>query len=393
MRRARTIRGCATAAIAVSLLLVVTWTVPRHWCGRHAASFYEADEARWVALGDEVVRWTDVDSDDFDTGSERFDGEWAFVACQMTILGLGQVIDEDPDHRDRYLPAMQTCAEAMQREGALAFGTRAWGGEEGLALLDRDRGHAYLGYLALALGVLREHDPDTPHAEVHEALIEALVRRVDAAPHGLVETYPGEAYPADMSAVIGAIGQHAELTGTDRADWLAAWSKLLRDQYQDPRSHLLYQALDPHTGEPLDQPRGSGTALAIYFLHWADPELSRELHVWLNRQCYRFPAGLGFGAIKEYPPSAAGGYGDVDSGPVILGYGTSATGFALSGARLHHHRETYVGIFRTAFLIGAPVQREGRYNFATGGPLGNAILLAMLTAPTLATEPLEESLD
>ncbi len=388
MERSRAIRGCLAAAVAAPLLLGVTWTVPRHGCGRHAASWYEADEARWVSLADEVVRWTDVDAGDFDTGSERFDGEWAFVACQMTILGLGQVIDEHPAQRERYLPAMQTCAEAMQREGALAFGTRAWG-EAGLETLESDRGHAYLGYLALALGVLREHDPDTPHAALHDALVEALVRRVDAAPHGLIETYPGEAYPTDTSAVIGAIGQHAALTGTDRADWLAAWSKLLRDQHQDPTSHLLYQAIDPATGVPIDQPRGSGTALAIYFLSWADPELSHELYVWLRRQCYRFPAGLGFGAIREYPHSAPGGGGDVDSGPVILGYGTSATGFALAGARLHGDRETYTGLYRTASLVGAPVQRHGRTTFATGGPLGNAILLAMLTAPRL--DPAQEA--
>jgi hypothetical protein len=368
--------------IAVSLLLVVTWTVPRHWCGRHAAAYYEADEETWLALGDEVARWTDVDSGDFQTGDERFDGEWAFVTCQMTILGLGQIIDEYPEHRQRYLPAMRQCGDAMQSPGALSFGTRAWG-QEGLSSLESDQGHAYLGYLALALGVLREHDPGTPHAAVHDQLIEALVRRVDASDSRMFETYPDEAYPTDMSAVIGAIGQHAALTGTDRDEWLQAWSGTVRERYVDPDSGLLYQAIDPLSGDPRDQPRGSGTALAIYFLSFADPDLSSELHRSLTGQCFRSPAGLGFGAIREYPPSAAGGFGDIDSGPVVFGFSTSGTGFALAGARLHQDRRTYVGITRTAHLFGVPIHRDGRTRFVTGGPLGNAILLAMFTAPQL----------
>jgi hypothetical protein len=296
----------------------------------------------------------------------------------MTVLGLGQVIDEFPDRRDRYLGAMRACAAAMQTDAALSFGTQAWG-EEGLASLDTGHGHAYLGYLALALGVLRQHDPDAPEVAIHDGLIEALYARVSASASLTIETYPGEAYPADMAAVIGAIGQHARVTGVDRSDFLSRWSANTRDRFVDPESGLLYQSVDPVTGEPSGEPRGSGTAIAVYFLSYADPELSARLYESLADECYREPLGLGFGGVREYPPGTSG-VGDVDSGPVVFGFGTSATGFSLAGARMNGDQRAYRGVFRTAFLLGVPVRHAGRWRYLTGGALGNAIMLAMLTA-------------
>ncbi len=93
--------------------------------------------------------------------------------------------------------------------------------------------------------------------------------------------------------------------------------------------------------------------------------------------------------MREYARGTVG-RGDVDSGPVVFGVSTSATGFALAGARLHGDRETYEALFRTASLCGAPLRGGGRHRFLVGGSLGNAILLAMMTAGP-ATELAERS--
>ncbi len=356
----------------MALLAAFAWTVPRLWCGRHAKAFLEGGEAMWTAIADEVARQDVPEPSDFTTGSERFDGEWAFATCQMTIMGLGQVIRALPGKREKYLPAMRECARAMQTPQMLEFASAAWG-EEGLSALEGSNGHAYLGYLALALGVLREHDPGCPEVAVHDDLVDALERRLEASASGVIETYPGEAYPADVSAVVGSIGQRAG------ADAVQRWSHLAREKLVDPDTGLLFQSVDPVTAEPRGVPRASGTALAIYFLSFADPGLSEDLYEALVRQGYREPLGLGFGTVREYPEGTFG-IGDVDSGPVILGFGTSATGFALAGARIHGDGRVYRGIFRSAVLAGCPVRRQGRWRWMTGGAIGNAILLAMLTA-------------
>ena len=373
------------AATALVLLVLPALVVPRLWCGRGASALFDGDAGSAAPLAREVASWMvgGVDAGQFSTGSARFAGEWALGTHQMALLGLGQAILQQPDLRDALQPAMDAGATRLAEPSMRAFGTVAWG-EDGLRSLDSDHGHAYLGYLDLALGMHRLVDPDTPLAGLHDELTVALARRLSEAPHATIETYPGETYPPDVCAVAGAIGLHGRVTGTDHGEVLARWSRTFRDHHVDPNSGLLVQAVDGHSGVSLDRPRASGTALGAYFLAFADPDLSADLFEALRDQCDI--AVLGFGGMREYARGDQGGHGDVDSGPVVLGIGMSATGFALAGARIHRDRPIYTRLYRTAFLFGAPVQRQDRRSFVTGGPLGNAILLAMLTAgPGTAT--------
>jgi len=64
----------------------------------------------------------------------------------------------------------------------------------------------------------------------------------------------------------------------------------------------------------------------------------------------------------------------------VFGFGLSPTGFLIGGARLHRDNSTFRSLYATAHLCGAPVIRKDKFNYVTGGPLGDAILFAMLTA-------------
>ncbi|MCE7895132.1 MAG: hypothetical protein DYH12_36430 [Sorangiineae bacterium PRO1] len=88
---------------------------------------------------------------------------------------------------------------------------------------------------------------------------------------------------------------------------------------------------------------------------------------------------FGFGGIREYP-SGFDGLGDVNAGPIVLGVSVGATGFGLGAARAHRQDELFVELYRTAALFGVPASRGAERPFAIGGALGNALLLAMLTA-------------
>jgi len=324
--------------------------------------------AHWVEVG--------VDASNFHTGGARFDGEWALGTYQMAALGLGQVALTHPELADELRPAVADAANALLEPDLRSFGTAAWG-DDALDALETDQGHAYMGYLNMALGMHRLLEPDTELAGVHDALTDALARRLAASDTALIETYPGEAYPVDVASVAASIALHARATGTDRDAMLAAWGAQYRELYVDPDSGLLIQAADPATGDAWDRPRGSGTALAVYFTAFVDAELSADLYGGLVRSSKVTP--LGYGGMREYARGTPG-WGDVDSGPVVFGVGTSATGFALAGARLHGDEPTYRALFRTASLCGAPIRAGGRHRFLVGGSLGNAILLAMMTA-------------
>jgi hypothetical protein len=381
----RLVRMLVVAAVTVG----VTAIVPRWWCGRDADAFLARTSPEQVALAREVARWVTtegVDASSFSTGSARFDGEWAMGTYQMAALGLGQVVLANPDLRDELLPALDMCIDQLLRPEIRRFGTAAWG-DDGLADLEGGRGHAYLGYTALALSMDRLVRPDSPHARLNDRLVEALARRIDASPTLLFETYPQETYPIDNSAGVAAIGLYDRATGADHGDLLRRWSSRVRERVLDPRSGLLVQAVDQE-GEPVDRPRASGTAFAAYFLSFSDRELSRTLYDALRNQRVTF---MGFGGIREYPVGEPHGPGDIDSGPVLLGVGVSASGLAAAGARVHGDRDLFTALYRTVHLFGAPLDRGGRRRYVTGGPLGNAIMLAVLTAGPGAAPPGEEA--
>jgi hypothetical protein len=315
------------------------------------------------------------DGTPYQSGQTRFDGQSAIAIYQMAILGLGQIALEHPEKREAYLPAMRLAADRLVDPHTLVYARRAWG-HHGVVRMEPGDGHAYLGYVNLGLGMLRAVDPTTEHAALNDRLTAELAARLFASPNGMIETYPGEAWPPDVAAVAGSIGLHARATGMDRSAALEAWAQRFARCAVD-RSGYLVQRLESGTCARRDAPRGSGTAVAAYFLSFAHRGLSRQLEESVAQL-----GGvdlLGFGAVREYPVGR-GGRGDTNSGPVLLGVSVGATGFGLGAALAHDDAALFRALFRTTYLFGVPFTRDGGRGFAAGGELGNALLLAMLTA-------------
>lgn len=366
--------------VALGCLLLTVAVVPRLVCGRHAALYFERDLATQDALARSVAASVRAQRGRqfYHTGTARFDGQSAIATYQMTILGLGQVILAHPEKRDDYLPAIRTAADRLVDPATLDYAADVYG-THGVVQMAPGAGHAYLGYINLALGMLRQIDPDTRHAALHDRLTDELARRLFNSPTGMIETYPGETWPPDVAAVAGSIGLHARATGTDRQAELDRWAERFASCALDATGYLI-QRIRSGTCEPLDAPRGSGTAVASYFLGFAHPALSRRLYEGLVAQGER--SLLGFGAVREYA-SGHQGAGDVNAGFVVFGVSVGATGFALGAAMTHGDRAFFTELFRTAHLFGVPSQAGETRTYAAGGALGNALLLAMLTARTL----------
>ena len=385
--------GPRVAALFALLAFVLgLGTVPHRVCERDASAYFDGDARSVDALAASVATWTKEEpapSSSFATGSSRFDGEWLFGTYMMAAMGFGQVAlaSEDPSRRAESVARMERCLDAMLAPAARAFDRDAWtldalasvSGRPGTA---QDRGHvAYLGYAGLALGLHRLVVPASRFDATHDAIAAALARRFAAAPTGLVETYPGEVYPVDNAAALGALALHAKAAHAAPAVGLGRGLHALRSRAVQPSTGLLAQAVDPIDATARDPGRGSGTALAAYFLAYADPSLSASLYHAVHRELFR--TILGFGAVLEHPTACVDCKGrvDIDSGPVFMGFGVSATGFALGASRANDDRDAFVALYATAHLFGAPFDEGGARTYATGGPLGDAILFAMLTAP------------
>lgn len=372
-------------ALALAFALLVGAFVPSWWCGRGADAWLDGEAETQAALAEELISFEagdDLSRASHTPASNRFAGEWALVTHQMIALGLAQLSLAHPADRARYVPVITAAALKSFLPEMRDFGTHAWS-EDVLATLGDSHGHAYFGYPALAVGMARLLDPAFPKdvAAQHDALIAAFERRLLASPTGLIETYPREAYPTDVASVAAAIAVHGRVTGQDHRKVLAHWAERVQNAQIDAASGLVIQRMGALDGKPHDAPRGSGTGLAAYFAGFADRATAERLTEGLRRQEASF---LGFGGIREYAPGH-GGKGDLDSGPVLLGISVSATGFALAPLRAFGHRDEFTRIYRTTALFGVPVDAGGSARFLTGGAIGNALLLALLTSgPELA---------
>jgi hypothetical protein len=360
--------GAAAAAFALSVVLV-----PRALFGQDAAAFFAGERAAQDGAARELLREVrEHDATARRAGAARRDGQAEIALYQMEILALGQIAREHPELREAYLPAMRAAAARLADPATLAYATRAWG-ENGLVAMKPGEGHAYLGYVNLALGMLRAIEPDTPYAALNDRLTAALAERLDRSPTGLIETYPGETWPPDVAAVAGSIGLHAAVTGVDRRALLARWAARF-SRCAVAGSGYLVQRVGSGTCEPLDAPRGSGTAIATYFLGFADPGLARRLYEALRTKGRL--SRLGFGGVRERLDGRGGGE-DANSGPILFGASVGATGYALGAARAHGDLDFYRELFRSA---DAGRHASGALALPFPRVVGDALLLAMLTA-------------
>ena len=362
--------------LAISTIVLTAQVLPWRLAAVGAVAWYRGAPDQQLALARGVRRWLEagLDHQSYTTGQRRYDGEWLFGTHVMAALGFGQLADRRPEVRAEMLAAMDLCLERLIQPSQTAYDAEAWGVEP-LEALEDDRGHvAYLGYTNVALSLRRTLELEGRYAELNDALSEALLRRYRR--ELLPETYPGERYPVDNSAAIASLALRARALGRPPPSEVRAWLDALEARYRDPASGLLVQSVGPD-GHPADRPRASGTALAAYFLAFVDDALARDLYLSLERSV----GGdvLGFGAMREYPRGHRGA-GDIDSGPVLLGFSISGTGFALSSARRWGSPERFAALMATTQLFGVPRRRGEVLHFALGGPLGDAILLAMLTA-------------
>lgn len=377
--------GSTRALVALLAFILGFATVPHRVCERGAARWLADDPDDVDALGKSVAASREQKlTPAFATGSSRFDGEWHFATHVMGALGFGQVVLARPEARAAHLAQMEACIRAMLEPSLRAFDERAWG-HDAVASTDApgaaaDVGHvAYLGYAALVLALHRHLEPTSPWVGIEERFTAALARRIEASPVGLAETYPGEVYPVDNTAALAALAVHARATRQPPPAALRRGLDAIRTHGIDPTTGLVVQAVALETGKARDAPRASGTALGAYFLAFADLATSRDLYRALERRQFR--TVLGFGGIMEYPEGHRRLRGDVDSGPVVLGFGVSASGFGLGASRIHGDRDMFTALFATAHLFGAPLDERGTRTYVTGGPIGDAILFAMLTAP------------
>ena len=237
---------------------------------------------------------------------------------------------------------------------------------------------------------------DPRHIGLLREQVEGLARELDASSTGLLEDYPNECYPADVMAAIYCIKNADSVLGTDHSAFVARSLRAFQGEAVDQFELPVYQAHAP-SGDPLSESRGCSNSYIGCLAPSLWPAISQQWyevyaeHFWQER----WGTG-GFREFSKLDTETSDWYWDVDSGPLIGGYGFSACAFGLGAARANGRFDHAYGLSAGLLVLSWPTA-NGRLNLPrllsnlSDAPfLGESAILYVLTrtpAPCMPIKP------
>jgi hypothetical protein len=206
-----------------------------------------------------------------------------------------------------------------------------WGKE---AYLTRE--NVFYRMLMMSAIISHHHLTDSDdHFELLRAQSNSLAQELDESFFGLLDDYPGQCYPTDVVAAIGAIQRADVVLQEDHSEMIQRASRMVTGNAVAPYGLPPYAA-DAESGRRFDNSRGCGNS---YFTTFAPPLWPDQDPGWYAAYTEHFWQENGFCAgFREFPHGAedtGAYYMDVDAGPVFYGLGTAATAFGIGAARVN----------------------------------------------------------
>ncbi len=303
-----------------------------------------------------------------------------------------------------YLLATESLQEAWEKskdQSSIAPKIYAAGAIEAAAQLVADPGHAswvkihwgqdYLHrenvfYRMLLISALTSYEKllgGGKYIPILRDQVETLSKELDQSPYGLLDDYPGQCYPTDIIAAIAAIKRADEVLGTDHSSFVRRSVRAFQGQFVDSTGLPPYEA-DSVNGI-IGKARGCSNQWITVWAPDLWPEYSKKLyenfekHFWQERWTV-----VGF---REFSKDQSNGdwYIDVDSGPVIAGFGAAASAFGIGAARANGRFDHAYPLTTEAIVLCWPLP-DGTLawpRFLSNGThasyLGEASLLFSLT--------------
>ncbi|MCA9566697.1 MAG: hypothetical protein KC656_02600 [Myxococcales bacterium] len=336
-------------------------------------------EARSAALlAGQATAWEDPDTRARTTAElRRMNPEWDFMRRTFLVLAAADRALAHPEEADRWLALADDVIDSTLADEA-AFGHRHFLLDYAGAKpwVDPARRSLFVdGEIALMLGARRLVRDDPRLAGLHRSRVARVAASFDAAPAGLPESYPDEAWLFCVTNALVGVRMADVLDGTDHQalvdGFLARVPGLLH-----PASGLLNSEVTS-AGAALDGPEGSSLWLVVTNLAVLDPTLANAQYDGAVRDLYHEALGLGW--ASEWGPTWRGPV-DVDSGPIvpILDASPSSSGFALLATRAFRDDRRHAALARSLRAADLLLVLDPRLAELAGNPMGDVILLYAL---------------
>ena len=196
-----------------------------------------------------------------------------------------------------------------------------------------------------------------------------------ASPTKHIDSYPSMCWPADNVTALVSLLIHDDLYGTDFGEAYRQWKRWTQENC-DQASKLPAGRIGQTNGQLHQPARGCANSWILGLLADRDPEFARQMY--LRTRKHFLITRLGFRMFREYPEDIDI-QADIDSGPIILGAGVTATGVGLGAARANGDLDTAQDIHALVNMWGMPGtvsdgDQEGKRYLLGMLPTGDAFL-------------------
>lgn len=344
-----------------------------------------------------IIRDVYENSQKTHTGNVQVDSsKYELLTNVFGGLGVGlQSVNADFETKERASVILKSCIKKAMMPESVFYDSLAWD-QSPLEAIDSANHHlAYFGYFNLLLSMNRYIESiggtstdgrkitvNDEFTKLSDRITGKLMDAFIQSDCGMLQTYPSQAITTDNAAAIGSIALYYKALGKDYPEKFRKIIENFKKLGIDKKTGLLNYYIDYKTGENDGTLRGSGTAVAMYCMSFADTSITKTLYSGLIKHLK--DAVYGVQGIREYlrdgedPPMQ----GDTDTGPIVYGIGMTSTGFTIAGTLLFKDRKTFDDLSKTAWTFGAPSKTSGG-KFTRGDITQNAIMLAILNAKFL----------
>ena len=185
-------------------------------------------------------------------------------------------------------------------------------------------------------------------------------------------SYKYSAWPADNMVCMASLAHYSTIfSDSSYQPVLETWMEKVKKRL-DERYGLIPHSVHYLTGRSIENPRGSSQSLMLIFLQDIDPVFAQQQFEIYKDQFvdYRF----WLPGIREYPKNISG-YGDIDSGPVILGIGGSASIVGIPVMAIYGEQAIYEGLRNSVEAFGMPISGKKGKRYLLGKlPIADAFI-------------------
>jgi len=280
--------------------------------------------------------------------------EWPIFGSVFYLLAAEEiqriVLDRHDPDADKIRLAIKNASEAAI-EVVVDPKTASWVKQKwGESYLSKENVF-YRMLLIMGLSSYENVTADSKYRLLLKSQAESLAAELDAAPYHVLDDYPGECYPSDVLWAVAAILRSDRILGSDHSHLKDGLIKAFLARSLTKEGLPAY-AVDKNTGFPTAVARGCANSGILIFASELNAEIAQQ---WYGKhEKYFWQENRWIRGFREFTRDHSGEWRDVDTGPIIGGYGSVASLFGIGAARTVGRMDHSVPLTMEVFALSWP---------------------------------------